>query len=477
MANNNNNNSTMSLPSVLEKDKLTGTNFLDWFLNLRIVLKQERKLYVLDEPLPEEPADNALRAEKNAYEKHHNDSIDVACLMLATMSSELQKDLENMEAYDMIFNLKEMFQKQARQERYETTKALHSCKMAEGASVSAHVLKMKGYIEHLDRLGFPLSQELATDLILSSLPDSYGQFVINYNMNEMDKSIFELHTMLKTTEQNIKSKPGHVLMVQNGKGFKNKGKGKGKGKGKSNAQPKPKPEPKAKAPKEGVCFFCNEPGHWKRTCKLYLEDLKKKKKTGETSSSGIYVIQINFSPSSSWVLDTGCGSHICTNVQGLKRSRQLKKGEVDLLVGNGAKVAALAVGSYELTLPSRLLLVLDNCYYVPTMCRNIISVSCLDNDGFSFIIMNNNCSIFHKDMFYANAYLQDGLYVMNLQKSNNSHVYDITTKKFKSNDLNSTYLWHCCLGHINKKCISKLHQVGLLNSFDFESCDTCESCL
>ena len=192
--------------------------------------------------------------------------------------------------------------------------------MAEGASVSAHVLKMKGYIEHLNRLGFPLSQELATDLILNSLPDSYGQFFMNYNMNEMDKSISELHMMLKTPEQNIKSKPGHVLMVQKGKGFKNKGKGKGKGK--SNAQPK------AKAPKEGVCLFCNEPGHWKRNCKLYLEDLKKKKKTGDTSSSGIYVIQINFSPSSSWVLDTGCGSHICTNVQGLKRSRQLKKGEV-----------------------------------------------------------------------------------------------------------------------------------------------------
>ena len=129
--------------------------------------------------------------------------------------------------------------------------------MAEGTSVRAHVLKMKGYIEHLDRLGFPLSQELATDLILNSLPDSYDQFVMNYNMNAMDKSISELHTMLKIAEHNIKSKYGHVLMVQNGKGFK----GKGKGKGKSNAQPKPKPEPKAKAPKEGVCFFCNEPGH------------------------------------------------------------------------------------------------------------------------------------------------------------------------------------------------------------------------
>ena len=62
-------------------------------------------------------------------------------------------------------------------------------------------------------------------------------------------------------------------------------------------------------------------------------------------------------------------------------------------------------------------------------------------------------------------------------KSNNSHVYNITTKKFKSNDLNSTYLWHCHLGHINEKSISKLHQVGLLNSFYFESYDTCESYL
>ena len=114
---------------------------------------------------------------------------------------------------------------------------------------------MKGYIEHLDRLGFPLSQELATDLILNSLPDSYGQFVMNYNMNEMDKSISELHTMLKTAEQNIKSKSSHVLMVQNGKGFKKKGKSKGKGKGKSNAQPKPKPEPKDKAQRRVFVSF------------------------------------------------------------------------------------------------------------------------------------------------------------------------------------------------------------------------------
>ena len=76
--------------------------------------------------------------------------------------------------------------------------------MVEGGSVSAHVLKMKGYIDHLKKLRFPISPELAIDLILNSLPDSYDQFVMNYNLNNIEKSISELHAMLKTIEQNIK---------------------------------------------------------------------------------------------------------------------------------------------------------------------------------------------------------------------------------------------------------------------------------
>ena len=84
-----NNTPTLSLRSVLEKDKLNGTNFLDRHRNLRIILMQERKLYVLDEPIPEEPTTNAPRAQRDTYIKHQNNSIDVKCLMLATMESKL----------------------------------------------------------------------------------------------------------------------------------------------------------------------------------------------------------------------------------------------------------------------------------------------------------------------------------------------------------------------------------------------------
>ena len=85
-----------------------------------------------------------------------------------------------------------------------TIKALNSCKMVPGSSVSAHVLNMKGYIDTLEKLGPPISRELATDLILTSLPSEYDQFVMNFNMHGMEKTLAELHGMLKNAEQNIK---------------------------------------------------------------------------------------------------------------------------------------------------------------------------------------------------------------------------------------------------------------------------------
>lgn len=64
--------------------------------------------------------------------------------------------------------------------------------------VSTHVLKKKGYIELLDRLEYHIDQDLATDIILKSLPESYNHFLMIYYMNNMQKSISftELHSKL-----------------------------------------------------------------------------------------------------------------------------------------------------------------------------------------------------------------------------------------------------------------------------------------
>jgi hypothetical protein len=61
-----NTTSPFSLRSILDKDKLNGTNFSDWVRNLRIVLRSDKKETILDTPIPDEPADNAFAALKNA---------------------------------------------------------------------------------------------------------------------------------------------------------------------------------------------------------------------------------------------------------------------------------------------------------------------------------------------------------------------------------------------------------------------------
>ncbi|KAJ9548756.1 hypothetical protein OSB04_021299 [Centaurea solstitialis] len=282
MANTVTNTNNLSLRSILEKDKLTGPNFLDWERNLQIVLRHERKWYVLEEPLGEAPPANASTAIRNAYQKRSDDLLDVGCLMLATMSPELQTGLMNTNAYDMIRQLRDMFQTQARTERYDATRALNACKMAKGTSVSAHVMKMKRLLDHLERLGHPVPLQLATDTILNSLSDDYKQFVMNFNMNNMERSIAELHSMLKTAEQSMGTgtKTKDVLMVRDGgvkkkRGQRNTSKGKdqvqvsqsvpkavdnrkGKGKGKKVKVNKVKAENR--------CFTCHEVGHWRHNC-------------------------------------------------------------------------------------------------------------------------------------------------------------------------------------------------------------------
>ncbi|GKA49483.1 retrotransposon protein, putative, ty1-copia subclass [Tanacetum coccineum] len=79
---------------------------------------------------------------------------------------------------------------------------------------------------------------------------------------------------------------------------------------------------------------------------------------------------------------------------------------------------------------------------------------------------------------YFNVVARNGVYEIDMHDlvPNNNSIYNVSNKRVKRN-LDSTYLWHCRLAHINKKRIKQLQQDGLLKSTDDESFDQCESCL
>jgi hypothetical protein len=167
--------------------------------------------------------------------------------------------------------------------------------------------------------------------------------------------------------------------------------------------------------------------------------------------------------------------HTCKSLQGLRLSRRFTKDELDVRIGNGAKVVAIAIDTYHLSLPLGLVLELNNCYCIPVLCKNIISSSCLEEvDGYEIIIKNKCCSLYYNDIFYAHYPLMNGLYGLDLEDKS---ICNINTKRARLIDLNPTFIWHWSLGHIHEKRIERFHKDDLFNSFDFESFDTCESCL
>ncbi|KAL0286987.1 UNVERIFIED_CONTAM: hypothetical protein Sradi_7135200 [Sesamum radiatum] len=80
-------------------------------------------------------------------------------------------------------------------------------------------------------------------------------------------------------------------------------------------------------------------------------------------------------------LQCSCGAHICNDLQVLERSRKLSRDEVVLKLGDGKAVAAEAVGIVHLVVSDQVRIELKDCYYVPSMIKNIISISLLDNVG------------------------------------------------------------------------------------------------
>ena len=86
-------------------------------------------LYVLKNPIHLKPAPDDDVAVKDAYQKHSNDFESVYCLMLASMSPNLQKQHEDMNAFTMLNHLKALYDKRARNERYDISQELFHCKM------------------------------------------------------------------------------------------------------------------------------------------------------------------------------------------------------------------------------------------------------------------------------------------------------------------------------------------------------------
>ena len=150
-------------------------------------------------------------------------------------------------------------------------------------------------------------------------------------------------------------------------------------------------------------------------------------------------------------------------------------------MGNRKKAPIEGIGTYRLILDSGYYLDLPQTLYVPSLSRNLVSVSKLDVNGFSFKIGKGCFSLFNKDdSFIGSGTLMDGLYRLKLDVDFSASLMcvhqNIGIKRSMANE-NSAYLWHKHLGHISKERLQRLVKNEILPNLDFADLGLCVDCI
>ena len=86
--------------------------------------------------------------------------------MLYGLEPGFQKRFEHHGAYEMLQELKLVFQTHAHVERYETSNKYFAYKMEENSLTSEHVLRMSGYFNLLNQVGVNLPDKIVIDRVL-----------------------------------------------------------------------------------------------------------------------------------------------------------------------------------------------------------------------------------------------------------------------------------------------------------------------
>jgi hypothetical protein len=167
-------------------------------------------------------------------------------------------------------------------------------------------------------------------------------------------------------------------------------------------------------------------------------------------------------------------------------------------VTNGIEAKVDTIRELPLELNNGFIFCLHNILYVPSLSRNLISVSCLDDDGFDCQFGNKQCSIIFDSKVVGLAFCQDKLYMLSLHENlnvvcNNDNIVcddesvvcnekassstNVSSKCKRCDDATLVKLWHYYLGHISRERIERLIKDDNHHLLDFSNLDYCIDCI
>ena len=144
------------------------------------------------------------------------------------------------------------------------------------------------------------------------------------------------------------------------------------------------------------------------------------------------------------------------------------------------KSKIISVRICRLITDTRSQLDLHDAFYIPSVSKNLVSLSKFDLEDFSFTFVNFSFKLIKYFILVGTEILCNGLCKMNLDSSfaQSLFVWNINVG-MKCGIINEScsILWYRWLGHISKKKMTRLVKKSILSNLDFSDFDMCIDCI
>ena len=136
-------------------------------------------------------------------------------------------------------------------------------------------------------------------------------------------------------------------------------------------------------------------------------------------------------------------------------------------MGNHNKVKVLGKGTVEVKMSSGKMMILTNAFHVPDIKKNLVSANLLCKSGVKAIRESDKLILSKNGIFVGKGYATNDMYklsIINKEVFGCAYIVD------------SSYLWHARLGHLNFKYLKFMSKHGMI-SYKHDDEKKCEICI
>ena len=401
------------------EDRLDGqSNFRSWKSRVMIILEDnDLAQYVKAEVAEPNDEPGKLTFKKNMIKAKR--------IILESVNDHLLSNIDDLNTPKAMFvYLTNLYESKNSSRKVALRSQIRAMYFSRSETISSYFSKIKLLKDQLKAIDAPMDEDELCSTILDSFPDSWDSFCQSVNARSNPRTFNNLFEWCLEEETRINAKKIRGTPVVKEEEEENLAltakektvKPKKKFIRKRNFRRRDdRRRPFSRRPSETVdkshvrCFACNSKGHFANECPhnsktkhhAHAADFSEseseedheesppprkrskdsKKEEAKREFFFVSALQGSTSPST-WIIDSGASKHMTGNIN-LLSNLSLSESSNTIVFGNDASFSVEGSGSASFKLKSGDIVHMDGILYVPGLKRNLISVSALEDKGFT----------------------------------------------------------------------------------------------